>query len=127
MIKIDKTNLNDEMIITQPSDTQMMVLLQHGHIAPQSFYNDIRDLILDQIPAIKPNQVVKLEDFYDPEVWHRMDVEERKLAGRCMSQMVIYGILPLEFVGCKHSFPNEYRLKQSTKIDNNCVQHLTQG
>lgn len=123
MIKIDPTSSKDEMVITQPSDSQMMVLLQHGHVAPQSFYNGIRDLILDQIPALNPNHVVTLENFYDPESWHQMDIEERKLAGRCMAHMVIHGILPLDFVGCKHSIPNEYRLKQSTKVDNNCIPH----
>ena len=123
MITIDQINLKDEMIITQPSESQMMVLLQGGHVAPQPFYNGIRDLILEQTPAIKPNQVVKLADFYDPEIWHQMDREERKLAGRCMAHMVIHGILPLAFIGCKHNSPNEYQLKQSTKVDNDCIPH----
>ena len=123
MIKIDQISLKDKITITQLSDSQMMVLLQHGHVAPQSFYNGIRDLILDQIPAIKPNHVFKMEVFYDQEDWLQWDPEKRKLAGRCMAQMVLYGILPLEFVGCKHNSPNEYQLKQSTKVDNNCVPH----
>ena len=123
MITIDQINLKDEIIITQPSESQMMVLLQAGHVAPKPFYDSMRYLILDQTPAIKPTHVVTLEDCYDPEVWHQMDIEERKLAGRCMAHMVIYGILPLEFVGCKHGIPNEYRLKQSTRVDNNCILH----
>ena len=123
MININSTVFNNAMTNPQPSAPEIMVILQGGHVAPHPFYDTIRDLILEQIPAIKPNQVVKLEDFYDPEAWHQMDIEERKLAGRCMAQMVLYGILPLEFVGCKHSSPNEYRLKQSTRVDNNCILH----
>jgi len=121
MLKINLDNLNTTN--SQISTPEYLVLLSGGHVASKTFYDSIRDLILEQIAAIRSDYVVKLEDFYDPEDWQQITIEDRKLAGRCMARLVIQHEIPLDFVGCKHSIPKEYRLKQSTEFKNECVMH----
>jgi len=119
MLKLDNLNMTNSQI----SSPEYLVLLGGGHIASKTFYDNIRNLILEQISAIRSDYVVKLEDFYDPEDWQQITIEDRKLAGRCMARLVIQYEIPLEFVGCKHSAPKKYRLKQSTGFKNKCVMH----
>ena len=123
MINIKSTSFDSNMINLQLSAPEMMVVLKGGHVATKTLYDSIRGQVEEILPAITADFVLELKQMCDANFWERLSETEQQTAGRCMVNMVTNGILPLDFVGCKHKTPKTYCRKQDSKKAENCTQH----
>jgi hypothetical protein len=89
----------------------LMILLSGGHSVTEAFYKKVELQVEEIIPALTPEASYTLEILCRDEFWQQLSSVERRLAGRCMANMVSKEELPLVFVGCPHSLPKKYRLK----------------
>ena len=88
-----------------------MMMLPSGHAPSAEFFESVRRQVEEVIPAMQRGVSYTLEVLCGPEFWGPLTAAQRQLAGKCVAFMVTAGLLPLEFVGCKHANPKEYRLK----------------
>jgi hypothetical protein len=76
----------------------------------KDFYDSVRCQIDDILPAVKSGEKYTLEMLCGPGFWELLEDGERKMAGRCMANMVFNGLLPLTFADSRHEYPKYYRL-----------------
>ncbi len=92
--------------------TEVFIVLGDGYYTvPEFFYDRIKHEIADVLHVLKPGVEYTAEMLCGPEIWGSLKRGEPSLAGRCVMDMVLKGVLPLQVVGCEHQYPKRYTLK----------------
>lgn len=63
----------------------------------------------DRIPSLSYNVSMTAEDIFGEEAWQLLSRGERRLAGKCMKQLVEDNVLPLAPVMGIHEYPLFYQ------------------
>jgi hypothetical protein len=95
------------------TDTTEFLVLQDGRgffYVPLPLYRRFRDRILIFMPEMIPKSAHKAERLLGTEIWSALDAGGRRVAGRCVANMVRQGDIRLRRVGCKHEHPARYEL-----------------
>ena len=83
----------------------------HGfHKVPKRFYDDVRQQILNIIPALLPACDYTVEMLCGPDFWGPLSDHQKQIAGKAVAHMVRRHELPLRRVGCPHKSPARYAL-----------------
>lgn len=94
-----------------PVDRPMVfVLLCNGYCVPQAFYDSILSQVREVLPALIPGETYTLKMLCGPDYWDPLDDGDRRIAGRCMADMVAKNLLPLRFAKSKHEYPKCYQI-----------------
>jgi hypothetical protein len=89
----------------------ILMALSGGYTAPKEFYDEIKALILEVLPGLVQGEAYTAEDLCGRHFWNGLKKGEPSLAGRCVMDMVLKGIVPLKTVDCEHKYPKRYTLK----------------
>lgn len=76
------------------------------------FYDTVLVLVKESIPGLIPGEKYKCEWLCGDAFWKLLSAGEQRMAGRCLANMVVYGVLPLRIVKTKHEYPKYYELIQ---------------
>jgi len=90
---------------------EIIMVLNSGHTAPKEFYDEIKALIEEVLPALIQGMEYTAEDLCGNYFWKNLKKSDPALAGRCVMDMVLKNIFPLRTVGCEHKYPKRYTLK----------------
>lgn len=91
------------------------VILYDGetfYTVPAVYYDTVRHQVKEFIPAMIPGEKYTTEMMCGDAFWKLLSAGERKMAGRCVANMVVNRLLPLRFVQSKHEYPKHYELIQ---------------
>jgi hypothetical protein len=86
------------------------MVLYDGYTVPAEFYHAVRLQVEAIIPAMERGGKYTLKLLCGEAFWRPLSHGDRRMAGRCMAQMVVSGLLPLCFADGKHEYPKLYRL-----------------
>lgn len=96
---------------THPAPGATHVLLNDGYTVSPVFYAAIRDQVREALPFLERGKKYTLEILCGDDFWQELTNGERRMAGRCMAQMVANRKLPFQFAHHKHEYPKWYQLK----------------
>lgn len=82
-----------------------------GYTLSSDFCRAIACQVEEIVPALIPDASYTLEMLCGEAFWARLSNGERRMAGRCMAQLVVNSKLPLCFADSRHEYPKYYRLK----------------
>ena len=102
----DKTDNDDD-----DEDVVVVVLHANGYCVSEKFCEAVRKRVEEVIPAMMPFVTYTLEDLCGEVFWSQLSNGQRRMAGRCMTQLVGRSVLPLCFADSRHEYPKYYRLK----------------
>ena len=89
--------------------TEIYILLHDGKPASKSLYDTVRLLVEEVIPGMVPGVGYTTEILCGEDFWVSLkDDNERRMAGKCMANLVKIGKLQLKIQGCEHKFPRKY-------------------
>lgn len=77
----------------------------------KDFYDSVLLQVEEVIKVLTPGKKYNLKTLCGEEFWDLLDNGERRMAGRCMADIVCRGLLPLTFARSKHEYPKHYQLK----------------
>jgi hypothetical protein len=86
------------------------IVLYDGYTVSAAFYNSVCHQVEEIIPAMEPDMRYPLKVLCGKAFWQPLSDGEKRMAGRCMAQMVVGGLLPLRFAEGRHEYPKLYRL-----------------
>lgn len=86
------------------------IILYDGYTVPEKFYKAVLYQVKEIPPALLPGEKYTLEMLCGDVFWQLLTDGEKRMAGRCMAQMVVSGILPLRFAETKHEYSKRYQL-----------------
>ena len=92
-----------------PSET--ILAIPTKFFVSKDLYDFVDEHIKKLILTILPGDVFSLEEIWQHSFWPELSVDERWKAEYCMIHLVEDNSLPFEFVGCKHAYPQWYKLK----------------
>ena len=91
------------------------IILYDGHriyTVSAAFYNDVLNTVSEVIHIFVPGDKYTLRIMYGEVLWLEMTRGERRMAGKCMADMVANNRLPqLRFVEHEHEYPKKYQLR----------------
>lgn len=87
------------------------VLLRSGHSVLRQLYDAARVLIEEFIPSMEFGESYTARQMCGPEFWRELEGYEPRLVGYCVVDMVLRGLLPLEFAGRTSANARLYTLK----------------
>jgi hypothetical protein len=93
---------------TKPTVTY--IVLYDGYTVSADFYDKIRYQVEEILDVLDPNEINTLERLCGDEFWQSFTAGEKKMAGRCMANMVVTHQLPFRFVQGEHEYPKLYQL-----------------
>jgi hypothetical protein len=73
---------------------EVFLILDNSCTVSQSFYTGIREQVTDIFPALLPDVEYTLQMLCGPEFWESLTDGERRLAGKCMVDMVKNELVP---------------------------------
>jgi hypothetical protein len=88
----------------------IFIILCDGYTVPNTLYTNVREQVAEIIPAVERDVKYTLEMLCGREFWDQLTDGEKRIAGRCMAQMIVKGLLPLRFAETKHEYPKRYQL-----------------
>lgn len=97
------------------NEVEKVLLLYDGqrfHKVHPGFYRSIHEAILAVFPVLLPGARYTTEMLLGRDFWDPLSDPERRLAGRCVVNLVKHRKLRLRRVGCKHKFPARYELDE---------------
>ena len=110
---IDNTDTSDSTPPENHKGTTIYLILYDGHelyTVPAAFYSVVRNQVAEIIPAVERDVKYTLEMLCGEAFWKQLTDGEKRMAGRCMAQMIAKGLLPLRFAETKHEYPKRYQL-----------------
>ena len=90
------------------------MVLDNDRTVRKPLYDEVKAYVsgaIDVLYKIRYQGTFIVEDLYDKAEWKNKPHGERRDLGRLVAYMVKQGMLPIEYVGCEHKSPNEYRIK----------------
>ena len=100
---------------TNRNDVHTYIMLYDGeniYTVSAAFYNAVRHQVDEIIPALTPGWKYKSEWLCGATFWTPLSDGEKRMAGRCIANMVVNGQLQLRFAKSKHEYPKWYQLVQ---------------
>ena len=100
---------------TNRNDVHTYIMLYDGeniYTVSAVFYNAVRHEVEESIPGLIPGEKYKSEWLCGDAFWEPLSDGEKRMAGRCIANMVVNGLLPLRFAESKHEYPKWYLLIQ---------------
>ena len=91
--------------------TNINVLLSDGYPVTKTFYDNVRHQVEASLPALERDARYTLEMLCRATYWDQLSLGERRIAGRCMSDMVERKLLPLRVAKTRHEYPKYYQLE----------------
>ena len=96
------------------NDVYTHIMLYDGdnvYTVSAAFYNAVRYEVEESIPGLIPGMKYKSEWLCGDAFWEPLSDGEKRMAGRCIANMVVNGLLPLRFAKSKHEYPKLYQLR----------------
>ena len=91
------------------------IILYDGHevyTVSAALYSAVRYQVEEIIPALTPGVKYKSEWLCGNAFWDPLSDGKKRMAGRCIANMVANGLLPLRFAESRHEYPKWYLLIQ---------------
>ena len=86
------------------------MMLHDGYTVTENFYNAVRYQVDEVIPALIRDMKYTSEMLCGDVFWEPLSDGEKRMAGRCIANMVVSGLLPFDFAMTKHEYPKRYQL-----------------
>jgi len=93
------------------TDVQVYLLLLSGRAVLRQLYDATRIRIEGFIPSMEFGESYTVRQMCGPEFWRELEGYEPRLVGYCVVDMVLRGLLPLEFAGRTSANARLYRRK----------------
>jgi hypothetical protein len=96
------------------NDVHTYIMLYDGdnvYTVSAAFYTAVRLQVEESIPGLTPYWKYKSEWLCGNEFWGSLSDGEKRMAGRCIANMVVNGQLLLRFAESKHEYPKWYQLR----------------
>lgn len=111
----------NEIVNSVPSTTQQptplniieYMILHDGentYTVSSNFYQSFRHQVEDILPALIPGEKYTLKMLCGPVFWNPLGEGKQRMGGKCMTDMVRRGLLPLRFAESRHEYPKWYQL-----------------
>ena len=88
--------------------TEVYMILHDGTPVQKSLYESVRLLVEDVLDVLIPGVGYTTEQLCGEDFWKPLDEVKRRLAGKCLANLVMTGQIPLQIQGCKHQYPRKY-------------------
>jgi hypothetical protein len=109
---LDQSNqfakLNEDKVVNNEQTIEYMFILKDGFSVKKTFYDDIQQRLVEILPAMEEGCGYTLQALAGDDYWLALDNDHRRLAGRCVADMVENGKVPLGFFGPCCQSPKKY-------------------
>lgn len=86
------------------------VMLHDGYTVSEDFYKAVRYQAVEVIPVLVRGMKYTSRMLCGDEFWKLLTDGDKRMAGRCIANMVVSGLLPFNFAETKHEYPKRYQL-----------------
>ena len=94
----------------KPKSVGYKVLLNGCRIR-EDLYGSIKAQVISRLTLLSRGLKYSAEELYGIADWRLLSYGECSITGKCISNMVKEGELPLILVKCAHEYPLQYKLK----------------
>ena len=87
---------------------RLYLMLDDGTFVDRIFYGRLLEHVLERVPSLTPGAPRSLKQICSPSFWTMLGNGERRIAGRCVSDMVAKEVVSLAPVEQRHEYPKKY-------------------
>lgn len=91
-----------------PDAGRIYLVLNDCTCVDPAFYKRMLEHVRERVPTLAAGSTRSLRQICDPTFWALLNNGERRVAGRCVSHMVVKGEVDLATVQQRHEYPKKY-------------------